>query len=181
MASEENEEKKPEAEAPKKKSKLPLIIGVVVALALIGGGVGFFLMKGEKKDAKEEVSSDAAMDTEGLESESAIDPEEALEEGEEPLGAIFPLETFVVNLNGGRYVRIQMQVEFVSREVPKRFTNRIPVIRDGIIAALNKLSAEKVLAENGKDSIKSQAKDVINEAMRKEEVKKIYFTQFIVQ
>jgi flagellar basal body-associated protein FliL len=43
------------------------------------------------------------------------------------------------------------------------------------------MTSEKVLSENGRDSIKNQIKDVVNEVLRKEEVKKVYLTQFIVQ
>jgi flagellar FliL protein len=180
MAQEEGEDKKAEEAPVKKKSKLPLIIGIVVVLLIAGGAGAFFFMKSAKKENKEEISADAAQE-EGLESESAADAEEELEEGEEPLGALFPLDPFVVNLNGGRYIRLQIQIEFSDRDIPKRFMNRIPVIRDGIIGLLNKMTSEKVLSENGRDSIKNQIKDVVNEVLRKEEVKKVYLTQFIVQ
>jgi flagellar FliL protein len=179
MADDDKEEKKEEA-PPAKKSKLMLFIGVGVVVLLIGGGAAFFLMKG-KKEAKEEIGADAAQSESGLTSESAVDAEEPLEEGEEALGAIFPLETFVVNLTGGKYVRVQMQLEFQTRDVPKSFLGKIVAIRDLIITALNKKTADTILAENGKESVKSSVKDIVNEVLKKEAVKKVYFTQFIVQ
>ena len=61
------------------------------------------------------------------------DSEEPLEEGEEALGALYPLETFVVNLKGGRYITTFVaQLEFATRDVPKRFYGRIvPMTRRG--------------------------------------------------
>ena len=179
MADDDKDDKKVEA-APPKKSKAMLFIIIGVVVLLIAGGAAFFLLK-PKKEVKEEIGADAAQSTAGLTSESAVDPEEPLEEGEEALGGIYPLETFVVNLTGGKYVRIQIQVEFTTRDVPRTFIGKMVVVRDGIISALNKKTADAILAENGKDSVKSAVKDLINDILKKEVVKKVYFTQFIVQ
>lgn len=178
MAEEEKEEKKEEA-PPKKKSKLVLIIGIVVVLLIVAGGA-FFLLNA-KKAGKDEVSSDAAITADAEIPEQKIDAEDPLEEGEESLGAILPLDPFVVNLTGGKYIRIQLQLEFVTREVPKKIFSRLPIMRDNIIASLNQQTAEKVLAESGKEVIKGAIKDIVNSVLRKEDVKKVYITQFIVQ
>ena len=182
MAEEEKEETKVEAPPAKSSKKLFMIIGGVVAVIAIGGGAFFFLGNSKKVEKnKEELSADAASNEPGLLSQTAVDGEEPLEEGEEPLGAIYPLETFVVNLTGGKYVRLQVQLEFVTRDVPKRFLGRNVVVRDAIIDALNKKTADTILADGGKDAVKKEIKDIVNEALGKEEIKHVYFTQFIVQ
>jgi flagellar FliL protein len=179
MANEEKDEKKEEA-APPPKSKKKLFLSIGMVVLLIAAGAAFFLLK-PKKEEKEELAADAAHSESDLTNETSVDPEEPLDEGEEALGAIFPLETFVVNLNGGKYVRVQMQFEFASRDIPKPFLGKLVVVRDAIIALLNKKTAENILAENGKDTVKIAVKDIVNETFRKEYVKKVYFTQFIVQ
>lgn len=179
MANEEEGEKKTEEAAPKKsKTMLFVIIGVVVLL-LGGGAAAFFMMRGAKTENKEELAADAALNTEGLTAEGAGE-EEPLEEGEEAMGAVFPLDTFVVNLSGGRYIRVQMQLEFATRDIPRSFYGKVVVMRDAIITALTKKSADDVLSEKGKEDIKKQVKDIVNEVLRKEEVKRVYLTQYIV-
>jgi flagellar basal body-associated protein FliL len=106
---------------------------------------------------------------------------EELEEGEEPLGAIVPLETFLVNLSGGKYIRAQVQVEFESLDVPRRFYTRSVPIRDGIISMLTQMTAENLESAKGKDKLRAEIRSVINTTLRKEEVRRVYFTQFVIQ
>lgn len=160
------------------KKKLLIIIGAVIALLLvIGIPVSMFVFKGEKKS--DELPADAAHE-QGLVPEGH-DDEDALDEGEEALGAIFPLETFVVNLQGGRFIRCQLQLEFQSRDIPRRFYGRLVPIRDAIIGLLTKREADDVASEKGKSALKGEIRETVNEILRKEEVKGVYFTQFVVQ
>lgn len=185
----DNEEKKGEGEAntaeaagaaPKSKAKLIMIIGsLVVLLVAIGVPVYMFVLKPASKPV-DEVGEDAAQHDDHAVPEG-VDDEDELEEDEQAIGAIFPLDTFVVNLTGTRYVRTQVQFEFLGRDVPKRFYARIVLIRDGIIDILGKRSPEDLLSEKGKRALKSDIRDFVNELLRKEEVKAVYFTQFVVQ
>jgi flagellar basal body-associated protein FliL len=173
----------PAATPPAKKSKLPLIIGgVVVLILLIGAPVLYLtLSKKEEPAINETISGDVVKGSElKSEYEGALEEEE-LEEGESPLGAIVPLETFVVNLDGGRYIRAQIQLEFTTRDVSKRFYARVIPIRDAIISALSKKSAETIVTDGGRQSLKTELKSVVNEALGKDEVAKVYFSQFLVQ
>jgi flagellar protein FliL len=178
---EEAEEKKeieaPAAPAASKKKLFLIIGGVVLLLAAIG--VPAFMMLSKSDAGNEALSADAA-DEAGLVAEGSNDEDE-LEEGEEGLGAIFPLDTFVVNLQGGRFIRCQLQFEFETRDVPKRFYAKLVPIRDAIISILTKRDAEDVISEKGKDTLKSEVREIVNEILRKEEVKTVYFTQFVVQ
>lgn len=89
----------PEEEAPKKKSKLPLLIGIVLAIA--GGGGGFFAVKSGMIGGAttEQVESDA----------TAIEPAEATE-----AVAFVALDPLVISLpaDGGRtHLRFAAQLE----------------------------------------------------------------------
>ena len=181
MAEEKDDEAPKEVAPPKAgKGKLFIIIGVVVVLlVVIGGGVFFFMSKNSAD--KQELGADAAKEAEeGLQPEGSTDEDE-LVEGEEALGAFFPLETFIVNLDGGKFIRCQIQVEFTERDIPKRFYNRMVPIRDGIITLLTTKKQDDVLSEKGKEELRKELKDLMNETLKKEEVKRIYFTQFVVQ
>lgn len=171
--------------APSNKKKFMLIGGGVVALLLvIGVPVVMFGMK-TKTDDGSEVASDAAQhDAHGHDSKLVAEgshDEEELAEGEEAAGAFFPFENFVVNLSGGRYIRAQMQAEFNGKDVPKRFYARLVPIRDAVIGMLSSRAPDDLLTDKGKAALKEDIKEMINELLKKQEVKQIYFTQFFIQ
>jgi flagellar basal body-associated protein FliL len=181
MAEQEKQEA-PEVAAPEAPSKnkrtLIAIGGVVALLVLIGVPAGYFLMKEEPKEVSEikpELAAEPHNKPEGFEEA------EELEEGEEPLGAIVPFETFLVNLSGGSYIRTQIQVEFETLDVPTKFYSRQVPIRDSIINLLTQQTAESLQTTQGKERIRNEIRAVINQTLRKEEVRRVYFTQFVIQ
>lgn len=181
MAEQENKEA-PEVAAPEAPSKnkrtLIAVGGVVALLVLIGVPAGYFLMKEEPKEVTEvkpEMAPEPQSKPEGFEET------EELEEGEEPLGAIVPFETFLVNLSGGSYIRTQIQVEFETLDVPTKFYSRQVPIRDSIINLLTQQTAESLQTAQGKERIRNDIRAVINQTLRKEEVRRVYFTQFVIQ
>lgn len=184
--SEKAEKKEGEAQevaAPTSRKRKLIIAGAAVAVCLgIGTPLGFFLLKPEEK--KEEPQAVEKL-TEGVEEESAAEAtegdESALREDEESLGAIVPFETFLVNLSGGKYLRMQMQAEFVTPDVPKRLYSRLVPIRDAIISMLTEQTATTLEDSQGKEKIKKNIRDIINEQLRREDVRRIYFTQFVIQ
>lgn len=156
------------------------VAGIVALLIVVGVPAGYFLLKEEPKEVQEttpEMSPEAPREH----AEGHDDPEEELEEGEEPLGAIVPFETFLVNLSGGKYIRAQIQVEFETLDVPRRFYTRAVPIRDSIIQLLTQMTAEGLETAKGKDKLRAEIRSVINTTLRKEEVRRVYFTQFVIQ
>lgn len=181
--SEEEKKEAPEVETPpvphRGKRVVIAAVGVVGLLIIVGVPAGYFLLKKEPPEVQEvtpEMSAEPQLKPEGFD-----DAEEELEEGEEPLGAIVPFDTFLVNLSGGKYIRTQIQVEFETLDVPRRFYTRAVPIRDNIISLLTQMSAENLESTKGKDKLRAEIRAVINAALRKEEVKRVYFTQFVIQ
>lgn len=164
------------APAKSKKKKFLIIGGVVFLLIAVGAPVAFFMLKKAPQGGEHE----AAPAGEEIVIEGA-DDEDELDEGEAALGGFLPLETFVVNLSGGKFIRIQVQLEFMERDIPARFYSRLAIVRDGIIAMLTNRTEADVITAKGKESLKHEMRDIINEVMKKEEVRNIYFTQFVVQ
>ena len=97
------------------------------------------------------------------------------------IGPLFPLDTFVVNLKESGFIRVQIQIEFNTRDIPSIFIKKNIVVRDAVISMLSKKTKETLLSEQGKTVLKDEIKSFINELLKKEEVSKIYFSQFVIQ
>ena len=169
------------ASAKPKKQTLLIIIGVVVALLVVGGAAAFFMLSGKKEPEVNSLDPNAAGGGEPVLIPEGGDDFAELTEGEEPLGAILPLDSFVVNLAGGRFIRCQVQLEFVSREVPRKLYPRIVAVRDALISLLASKTQDDLLTPRGRDTLRDEIRDAVNEILRKEEVKRVYFTQFVIQ
>jgi len=183
MAAEEDKEGGEAGTAPDKKgSKKLLLVGGAVAFLLLAAGlptVYFLVLKKPAAAPVEELEADAAEEDTGKMEGLGEDLE--VEEGEESLGAIIPFDTFVVNLSGGKYIRVQLQVEFESLDVPSRFYSRMVPIRDGVISLLTQQVAEDLTTSKGKETLRGQLRKLMNDTLRKEEVRRVYFTQFVIQ
>ncbi len=168
------------AAAPAKNKKTIIIIAVsaVLVLAIVGGVVAYIM--GREKVLSPDAAKNAGKPTAGL-IEEGTDEEEILAEGEESLGAIFPLETLVVNLTGGGFIRVQLQIEFNSRTVSKRFQIKLVPIRDAIIQLLSAKRRVDLLSREGKEDLKIELITIINEMLGRDEIKNIYFTTFVIQ
>ena len=175
---EENEEEGKETEEkPKKSKKLIIIIAAVVVVLIIGGVGAFFALKSPKggegvdpEAAKEEASAEAPAEGEGGEGEAA---------GEANL---FPLETFIVNLQvKGSFLKTDVQLEFASAEEMKLADKEVPRLRDTIIQILSSKTASEILTSEGKEKLKDELRQSVNGLLGGEKVVEVYFTEFIIQ
>jgi flagellar FliL protein len=46
---------------------------------------------------------------------------------------------------------------------------------------LTQMTAENLESAKGKDKLRAEIRSVINTTLRKEEVRRVYFTQFVIQ
>ncbi len=160
------------------RSRSIIIVSVIVAVQIAATLSGFYFFN-QSLDPNEELSQEAATEVEdSLEQEIVI--EEELEDGEELLGAMYPLGLFTVNLMDQGYVRSEIQIEFVERKIPRRLYSRIPIIRDGIIRILAQKKFEDLKTDSQKGVLKRDIIELINTVLRLEEVKDIWFTQFVL-
>ena len=186
MAEEENTQepdKAEDTEVKKKGSKKLIFIigGVVFLLIAIGTPVAILTLSGDKKDETEMVDPEVAQKQNEIFPEGFYDEDE-FDDDEEPLGAFYPMETFVVNLAGHKkYMRVSVQLEFQSRDIPKRFDARRVPVRDAVLKLLTSKAPEEVSGPDGREQLREQIKETINEELRKELIKKVYFTQLIIQ
>jgi flagellar protein FliL len=175
MAKVAKEEAPPEGPKPSAgKKKLLIIIVVVVVLAVAGVGA-FFALKGGK-GAQEGGEGGEAV--EGGEGEEGAGGEEA----GPAAPAVLPLETFIVNLQvKGSFLKTTVQLEFAEPELPKTIENEVPKIRDTVIRILSSKSSSEILTAEGKERLRDELRDAVNQTLGAEDVSKVYFTEFIIQ
>jgi flagellar FliL protein len=148
-----------------------IIIAAVslIVLAVIGGG---FFMLWQKL---------SALDSQKEGAESAKSSEKDDHGG---IGPIFSLEPFIVNLSdqgGKRYLRVTMGLEMGDPKFADEMTKRLPQIRDSILMILPSRKVDELQATEGKNALRSEIISSLNALLGKEMVKKIYFTEFVIQ
>jgi flagellar protein FliL len=184
MAEEEEDEKKAPGSDAGDKPKRPLILIVIIvvqALALVGGtGAYFTVLKPKTGPETTTLDSEAAM-TEEETIEAKFEEEMELMEGEKPLGAIYPLDTFVVNLRDKGFLKVRIQMEFIGRDIPTRFLARQVLVRDSLITLLSSKTGEDIVTSAGKDKLKDEVKEIVNSIIRKESIERVFFTEFVVR
>jgi flagellar FliL protein len=102
-------------------------------------------------------------------------------ENERPLGAIVPLDTLILNLRDSGFLKIRIQLEFIEREVPSRYYSREVVLRDSVIALLNTKTKDELLSSRGKDNLRSEIKELMNEALKKALIEHVYFSEYVIR
>jgi flagellar FliL protein len=163
---------------PNKLKKILIFCGVPALLLAIGIPVAIIALRSPVKPDQEAPAHELSQDAPVPE---GYNDEDELDEGEEPLGAILPFDTLVVNLSEGGYLRLQLQLEFDDQDVPRRAYARLIPMRDAMITLLSSRNASELLSTNGKNHLKTDLKELVNDLLRKELVKDVYFTQFVIQ
>jgi len=185
---EESEIKEVSKKSPLKLLENKFVLATAVFLVCVGVGapIGFFLMPSipQEEPISEEVVKleDHAdhNDHATLNQEGEYD-EIILLDGEEAPGGIAPFETFLVNLVDGKYIRMQVQVEFNTPDVPIQLSYKLVAIRDELITHLTQQSATDLMAIEGKNNLKRVIRETVNKQLKREVVRNVFFTQFVIQ
>lgn len=177
----ESEEKKVSTDGSVKMKQILIVISVALISMIISALITFLAVRPAKDESAMSFAPDAALQGDQELLPEGADDEDLIDEDYQPVGAMVPLEAILVNLAQGGYLRAQMQIEFEDRHVPPRFYNQLVPIRDGIIMILTQRTAAELRTVNGKDALRNDVRDLINGLLKRLLVKRIYFTQFVVQ
>ncbi len=156
-----------------KKSKLPMILGVLSALLLGGaGGFGASMMMGGDEAAEEGA-------------EAAVDPEtgEAVPEGPSEERTVVELGQLRVNLRGsggGRVVQMDVHVE-ASTSFQESIEARKAELRDSIITLVSDYSYADLEGLDGKTRLRDELLGRLNGLLEPERIDRVYFNAFVVQ
>jgi flagellar FliL protein len=113
-------------------------------------------------------------------------PPPAAKPEEESRGQVFEVpEPFIVNLNepeGSRFLKMVLAVELQDKATIADFTVDERRIRDDILRYLSGLTVAQTLGETGKEAIALELVTRIDKRLGdKQRVKRVFFTQFVVQ
>jgi flagellar protein FliL len=169
MAEEAMQAEAQTAALAKKGGKGKLMIVAVVLLLAGGGGAAWWfgvlpvLSQGAPAEAKEEG-----------------EPKEKRPE----VGALLALDPFIANLadeDGKRYLKATVQVEFTEGKVPPEVNARLPQIRDLLLTLFTSKMFAEIRTPQGKALLRDEIINRLNRVLRRDLVKAVYFTEFIVQ
>ncbi len=179
----------PAAEAPKaKKSKLSgILLGLVVLLA--GGmaflGWNYFRLHKANAASQSAVSSGAPQGQDSEHSKKDSSKPDGKTGAVE--GATLTLEPFLVNLadkDTSRYLKTTIQILVPSKEVAEKINTagiHVPKMRDAILGILTTKVADDVITNEGKQKLKKEIIEKLNEFLPDKPASDVFFTEFVVQ
>lgn len=150
-------------------SKKKLIIIIVAAVVLLVGiGVGVFMFMGGEEEQK-------------------LTPEEEqaeLERQAKQVGPMVNLDTFIVNIiddEASRYLKAAITLELNSPEAAMEISERMPQIKDAVLLLVGNKTFGELQDMQGKIQLRAELINRLNSLLVKGKVKRIYFTDFVVQ
>ena len=161
------DKKKEEQEGGKKSGgKLGLIIAAVVLLAAgIGAGAYFMGSKGALPGA-----GGAAAHSSNMASDA--------------IGPMIEIEPFIVNIldnDGTRYLKAALTLEVETAAGRQEVIERMPQLRDAILLVTGNKTFDELNDLQGKLQLRAELLGRVNEILKRDRVRRIYFTEFVVQ
>ena len=153
-------------------NKTLVIVVIAVAVLFMGAvGGGFYMIWNKLADLDARIQTEEVTDEE--------------DEGQvATMGALFPLDTFIVNLadeKSKRYLRVTMQIELKEGEPLELLEKRLVQVRDIILMVLPTKRFQEIRSADGKTVLRQEIMARLNDLFKKEAVNNIYFTEFVVQ
>lgn len=159
-------EKKTEAGSGSKKKLIMIIVAVVVLLLGVGIGAYFFLSSGADKPLTPEQE------------------QARLERQAKEIGPMVNLESFIVNiLDEGevRYLKAAITLEADTVETVAELNQRLPQIKDATLLLIGNKTFAELSDLQGRLQLRAELLNRINSLLINGKVKRIYFTDFVVQ
>jgi flagellar FliL protein len=181
------------APAPAGGSNKMLLLVVLVVNVLIAGGLAYVVISNQKSAAAAAAALAAKKDGgeghEGAEGE-AEGEEGAAEEGHAKkssgkFGPLVEIGTFVANLTSAsgqsRYAKVALHVEAVNEDAKTKIEAAVVPIRSESLLFLSGLGAEQVIGQEKIRQLQEDLQKRLNELVGKNTVKRVYFSEFVVQ
>jgi len=173
---EEKEEGKEEGQSGKKKMLVIIIAAVLVLLLVVGAVVAVLMMGGEEEAATQTPQQEAAAKQAGKPAKVKSDLLN--------IGPIFPLDQVIVNLlsqSGRRYLKTTINLELTNEKLQAELGNKKAVIKDTVITVLSQKTIEEISTTKGKEKLKEELMERMNEFLVDGQITNIFFTDFVIQ
>ena len=177
MAGKKPEETDGVVEKKKGNTVLIIVIALLVVLLIGGGAAAFFLLGGSHDEAAPQAASqEVKADKKKSSSKKSTD--------HLAIGPMYPMAQFIVNLlseSGNRFLKVAIDLELSDVKLQPEMDHKKSLIRDIIIRTFSSKTFEEISTLKGKDKLKEEVLDKINENLSDGQVKNIYFADFVVQ
>ena len=98
---------------------------------------------------------------------------------------VFFLGDFTANMatndRAGKFVRVEVRLEMSDTDMADELKEKNILLRDAVIEEMSLKRFSQVATEQGKEELKENIKNRINQIVGDGEIKEVYFTQFIIQ
>jgi flagellar FliL protein len=168
-----------------------LLLIVLVVNVLIAGGLAYVVISNQKSAAAAAAAAakHGAAEGEGEEGgeghEAAAEGEGHAAKGGGKFGPLIEIGTFVANLtsaNGqSRYAKVALHVEAVNEEAKVTLEAAVVPIRSESLLFLSGLSAEQVIGQEKIRQLQEDLQKRLTTLVGKNTVKRVYFSEFVVQ
>lgn len=158
------------SDTPRKKGKGKLLF-IIIALVLVGGGLGGWLAFKPKADAATAAASDKPAAPHSAALYYKFDP------------------AFVVNFGGEGSARyLQVMVEAMTRDAAmlELLKNNEPAVRNDLVLLFSSQDNATLLSADGKEKLRAAALEAVRKVIGAEGgdgklVESVYFTSFVIQ
>jgi len=99
-------------------------------------------------------------------------------------GPVLDLNSFIVNLmgdSGRRYLKVTIKLELSSDAVKEEITKKMPEIQDNLLVLLSSKSYDDIADIAGKIRLRTEIISRINNILTTGEIRKVFFTEFVIQ
>ncbi|NLJ33637.1 MAG: hypothetical protein GX349_03475 [Firmicutes bacterium] len=100
-----------------------------------------------------------------------------------PLGPMYDLEPFYVNLDGGQgrsMLKVVLALNLTNAKMEKKVEKHVPIIRDEIIAVLRSKSLAEMQEQKNYQGLKTELKNRLNRILPEDCINAVYFTDFLI-
>ena len=104
--------------------------------------------------------------------------------GELSAGNMVELESFIVNIldeKGSRYLKAAVTLDVDNEETVQEIADRMPQIKDAVLLLVGNKAYNDLADLQGKLQLRVELISRLNEILKTGRVRKIYFTDFVVQ
>jgi len=170
-----------------------ILIIVVAVNVLLAGGLGFVVLSGKDKGAEQAKAGHAKKadgEHEDGEEEGGEGGEEEEEEGEghakSKFGPLLEVGSFVANLQSlpgqpPRYVKVSVSVEALNEEAKVRVEGALIPIKTEALMLLSNAKAEDVVGQERMLALSDALAKRVNKLIGKKSIKRVYFSELVVQ